>query len=69
MATVTAAIKERRMLGESLRHLVGADVTSPHGSGIDEEQVRPRAEVIVARRDLDAQASFPSLRSLPDIHT
>jgi hypothetical protein len=58
---VIAAIKERRMVGESLRKLTGADAPPAMPPGLNEDQVRLMAEVIVARRDRGLAAALPSL--------
>jgi hypothetical protein len=59
MGAVIATIRERRQIGESLRRLTGADTPPSRSDGLNEDQVRLMAEVIVARRDRGLHAALP----------
>lgn len=59
MGAAIAAIRERRQIGESLRRLTGADTPPSRSDGLNEDQVRLMAEVIVARRDRGLHAALP----------
>ena len=66
MSVVVADLRERRQVGESYRRLTAADAAPLHGAGLNEDQVRLMAEVIVRQRDRAQQAPLPALAPLPD---
>jgi len=68
MSVVVAAVRERRMLGESYRRLCGADAPASIGIALDDRQVRMMAETIVRQRDLDTQAPRVPLQLPPAYH-
>jgi hypothetical protein len=66
--SVIAAIKERRMVGESLRRLTGAD-EAPRGIILDDRALRVMTEVAAARNQLEQQSPGIPRPSLPaDYH-
>lgn len=66
-ALVVSAVKERRMVGESVRRLVGADAP-PKLPAFDEAAIVKLAEIRVAQRLLSAQAPV-TLPALPADYT
>jgi hypothetical protein len=67
-ALVVSAVKERRMVGESLRRLTGAD-EAPRGIILDDRALRVMTEVAAARNQLEQQSPGIPRPSLPaDYH-